>query len=178
MWGEMVLAVVVKVPGKEVSESEMVGSNDLSESGKERHRRKGEGNSMIKKIRHVGIVLDNLERALEKFEAFGLPCAERKEDKEIGIRAGFLPVGDTSLEIINLTGEGKKHDPMIHLVGSIKGTINHLCFEVDDLESSIRDFESKGAKLIEGCPRPGAHGRIAFFYPETTENVLIELCQL
>ena len=57
---------------------------------------------MIKKIRHVGIVLDNLERALEKFEGFGLPCTERREDKEIGIKAGFLPVGDTSLEIIDL----------------------------------------------------------------------------
>jgi hypothetical protein len=32
--------------------------------------------------------------------------------------------------------------------------------------------------MIEGCPRKGAHGRIAFFHPETTEGVLIELCEL
>ena len=42
----------------------------------------------------------------------------------------------------------------------------------------ILDFERNGAKMIEGCPRKGAHGRIAFFYPETTAGVLIELCEL
>ena len=67
---------------------------------------------------------------------------------------------------------------MTSVVRGQKGTLNHLCFEVDDLDASIRDFERNGAKMIEGCPRPGAHGRIAFFYPETTEGVLIELCEL
>jgi methylmalonyl-CoA/ethylmalonyl-CoA epimerase len=64
------------------------------------------------------------------------------------------------------------------MVRGQKGTINHLCFEVDDLEATVQDFERSGAKLAEGCPRPGAHGRIAFFYPETTEGVLIELCEV
>jgi len=133
---------------------------------------------MIKKIEHIGVLVNNLERAIQKFQGFGFQCTEIKEDKEIGIKAGFLAVGETSIEIIDFTRVAKKDDPMIRLVESVEGAINHFCFEVDDLESTIRDFESKGAKLIEGCPRPGAHGRVAFFYPETTENVLIELCQL
>ncbi len=133
---------------------------------------------MIKKVSHIGVVVDNLQSTLEKFEGFGLPCKEIKEDKEIGISAGFLPVGDTSIEIIDLTGAHKKNDPMIQLVESVKGAMNHICFEVDDIESSIRDFESKGARLVEGCPRAGAHGRIAFFYPNTTANLLIELCEV
>ena len=56
--------------------------------------------------------------------------------------------------------------------------LRHVGYVVDDLDASIREFEKQGAKMIEGCPRRGAHGRIAFFHPETTEGVLIELCEL
>jgi len=82
------------------------------------------------------------------------------------------------MEFIHHTKPPKGDDPMERVVRGQKGTINHLCFEVDDLEASIRDFERSGAKLVEGCPRAGAHGRVAFFYPETTEDVLIELCEV
>jgi catechol 2,3-dioxygenase-like lactoylglutathione lyase family enzyme len=67
---------------------------------------------------------------------------------------------------------------MTRVVRGNPGVINHLCFEVDNLETTIKDFERNGAKLVEGCPRPGAHGRVAFFYPETTEGILIELCEV
>ena len=133
---------------------------------------------MIKKLRHIGVMVENLERATEKFKGFGIPCKEVIENKEMGIRIGFLPLGESSMEFIHHTKPPQGDDPMERVVRGQKGTINHLCFEVDDLEASIRDFERNGARLVEGCPRPGAHGRIAFFYPETTEGVLIELCEV
>jgi len=133
---------------------------------------------MLKKLRHIGVMVENLERAVERFKGFGLPCTEIKEIKQIDVRIGFLSIGDTSIEIICHMGPDKGDDPTVLVVRGQNGTINHLCFEVDDLEATIQDFERSGAKLVEGCPRPGAHGRIAFFYPETTEGVLIELCEV
>ncbi|MBI5968095.1 MAG: VOC family protein [Deltaproteobacteria bacterium] len=130
---------------------------------------------MLKKIRHIGIIVEDFERAIERFEGFGLSCTEVKENKAHGVRVAFFPIGDTLIEFLNYTSPDKGHDSVVR---SQKGAINHICFEVDNLEASIRDFEKKGAKLVEGDPRPGAHGRIAFFYPETTEGVLIELCQV
>jgi len=133
---------------------------------------------MLKKLRHIGIMVEDFERAIEKFKGFGLPCSEIKENKQMDLRVGFLSIGDTSIEILNHTAPDKGDDPMVSVVRGQKGVINHLCFEVDDLEKTIQDFERNGAKLAEGCPRPGAHGRVAFFYPETTEGVLIELCEV
>jgi methylmalonyl-CoA/ethylmalonyl-CoA epimerase len=133
---------------------------------------------MLKKLRHIGIMVDDFEQALEKFKSFGLPCSETKEDKPLDLLIGFLSVGDTSIELLHHTKPDKGDNPMTSVVRGQKGAINHLCFEVDDLDATIRDFESNGAKMIEGCPRKGAHGRIAFFYPETTAGVLIELCEL
>jgi methylmalonyl-CoA/ethylmalonyl-CoA epimerase len=130
---------------------------------------------MIKKLRHIGIVVDNFERAVDKFKGFGLECTELLELKEIGVRIAFFPIGDTLIEILYYTGDDKGHDTVVR---SQKGAINHLCFEVDDLEATIQHFENIGARLAKGFPRAGAHGRVAFFYPEDTEGVLIEICQV
>lgn len=133
---------------------------------------------MLKKLRHVGIMVDNFEQAIDQFNGFGLRCTEVRENKKMDLRAGFLPIGDASLEILHHSAPDRGDDHMSSIVRGQKGAINHLCFEVDDLEATIKDFERSGAKMIEGCPRPGAHGRIAFFYPETTSGVLIELCEM
>jgi methylmalonyl-CoA/ethylmalonyl-CoA epimerase len=139
--------------------------------------KKGGIRHMLKKLGHIGIMVTDLDRAIEKFKGFGLPCTEILESKKLGHRTGILSIGDTSIELICDT-EPVLDDPMVRVVMGQKGVINHLCFEVDDLETSIKKFEKNGAKLVESCPRPGGHGRIAFFYPETTEGVLIELCEV
>ena len=133
---------------------------------------------MLKKLRHVGIMVDDFDRAIEKFKGLGIDCTETAENKNIDLRVGFLPIGDSALELLYHSHPDKGDDPMSSVVRGQKGPLNHLCFEVDDLEGTISAFQRNGAKLIEGCPRPGAHGRIAFFYPETTAGVLIELCEV
>ena len=133
---------------------------------------------MLKKLRHLGIMVENFEQAVEKFKGFGIQCSEIKEDKKIDLQIAFLSIGDVEIELLHHTKPDTGNDPMSSIVRGQKGAINHLCFEVDDLDASIREFERQGARMIEGCPRTGAHGRIAFFHPETTEGVLIELCEL
>jgi len=128
-----------------------------------------------KKIRHIGIVIKDFERAIDKFKGFGLPCTEVTELKELGIKVAFLPIGDSLIELIYYIDPEKGRNSVVR---KQKGAINHICFEVDDIEASIKNFERNGAKLVEGYPKPGAHGRVAFFHPETTEDVLIELCQV
>ncbi|MFC1943094.1 VOC family protein [Chloroflexota bacterium] len=132
---------------------------------------------MTKKMRHVGVIVEDLDRAIKKFEGFGLSCTEVIEREEEGMRIAFLPIGDTLIEFLSFSPD-KGWDSTHTVVRSQKGAINHLCFEVDSLDASIKDFEKHGAKLVEGSPHPGAHGRVAFLYPETTEGVLIELCEV
>ena len=130
---------------------------------------------MLKKIRHIGVLIKDLDRAIDKFRGFGLSCAEVTELKDLGIKVAFLPIGDSLIELICYIDPEKGRDSVVR---KQKGAINHICFEVDDIEASIKNFEKNGARLVEGYPKPGAHGRVAFFHPETTEDVLIEICQV
>lgn len=93
------------------------------------------------------------------------------------MQIAFFPIGDTLIEFLSFSPD-KGWDPVHTVVRTQNGALNHLCFEVEDLEASIRDFEANGAVLLDGSPMPGAHGRVAFFQPQTTDNVLIELCEV
>ena len=130
-----------------------------------------------KKLSHIGIVVEDFESVVEKFKAFGFPCSEIREVQKLASRIAFFPVGETTLEVIYQAGPAVVDDPMVRVVASQEGTINHIAFEVEDIDAAIQDFEKQGAKLIEGCPRNSPHGPFAFFRPETTGGVLIEICQ-
>lgn len=132
---------------------------------------------MIKKIRHLGIVVEDVETAVKKYEGFGLTCSERFEKEEDGMEFAFFPVGDTLIEFLSFSPD-KGWDPFHTLVRTHKDAINHICFEVANLDESIEAFKKNGAVLSEGSPRAGAHGRVAFFTPESTDGVLIEICEV
>jgi methylmalonyl-CoA/ethylmalonyl-CoA epimerase len=130
---------------------------------------------MVKKILHIGIITKDFKKGIDRFKNFGLPLTEIKELKDIGIKIGFFSLGDASLELIGFIDPEKSKNSIVQKYNT---TINHICFEVDDLEKTIQEFEKNGAKIVPGYPKAGAHGQVAFFYPETTEDVLIELCQI
>lgn len=131
---------------------------------------------MLKKIHHLGIIVDDLDQKTKKFEGFGLHCTEVIEKKDDGLKLAFFPIGDTLIELISYPSD-KEWDHLTKIVRSHTDVINHICFEVNDMDAAIRDFEKNGAKLVEGTPKAAATGKIAFFYPETTGGVLIELCE-
>ena len=57
------------------------------------------------------------------------------------------------------------------------GGIHHICFSVARLEKMIRDLEGKGLSLTAPA-RLGPRGdRVAFFHPNSTMGVLIELSE-
>ena len=118
-----------------------------------------EKEEMLKKIRHIGIVVNNFEQRIEKFTGFGFSCSEVTENKEVGVRAAFFPIGDTLIEFLSYTGPDKGHD---NVVRQQKDAINHLCFEVDNLEGSIRDFRKMELNWSRVFLGPGPTGTWPF----------------
>ncbi|MFC1862070.1 VOC family protein [Chloroflexota bacterium] len=55
--------------------------------------------------------------------------------------------------------------------------LSHLCFEVDDIEATVDTFTAKGLKLREPGIRDLPGRRAAFFEPDNTLDVLIQIVQ-
>jgi methylmalonyl-CoA/ethylmalonyl-CoA epimerase len=128
----------------------------------------------IKRIAHLGIVVKNLDAALELFTG-SLPLDLVHTEDYQGMKIGFIPVGDSSIELLQDVSGSSSIKKFLENNGE---GIHHIAFEVDDIEQAVAELREKGVKLIDEKPRAGAHGMsIAFMHPKATHGILMELVQ-
>lgn len=128
----------------------------------------------IKRIAHLGIVVKNLDAALELFTG-ALPLDLVHTEDYQGMKIGFIPVGDSSIELLQDVSGSSSIKKFLENNGE---GIHHIAFEVDDIEQAVAELKEKGVKLIDEKPRAGAHGMsIAFMHPKATHGILMELIQ-
>ncbi len=129
----------------------------------------------IKRIDHIAIVVEDLERALAVYrDALGMTVSDIREMPEQDVKMAFLPTGDSEIELL----EPINPDSGIARYLAKRGEgLHHICLEVDDIEATLADLKAKGAQLIDETPKPGAYGRIAFIHPKGAHGVLVELVE-
>lgn len=131
---------------------------------------------MIKKIEHIGIAVESIEKSLPIYEQLlGVSCYKTEMVNSELVKTAFLMVGDSKIELL----EASDPNSTIAKFLSTKGQgFHHIAFEVDDLEHEIRRLCQLGFELIHQSPKDGADNKIiAFLHPKTTEKLLVELCQ-
>ena len=129
----------------------------------------------IKRIEHVGVVVKDTEASRKLWEGcFGIPLGGVEENDKRTLALYYI--GESMVELIAGTTPDSKHAKM---VAEGKGGLNHICFEVEDIDEALAELKAKGIPLLDQVPRFGHAGcRIAFIDPSATENCLIELAQL
>jgi methylmalonyl-CoA/ethylmalonyl-CoA epimerase len=129
----------------------------------------------IKRVDHLGIIVGDLDDAVRSFtEHLGLTL-DHIEQYGDELDIAFLPCGDTLVELIKpRTDQGSNADYLRqHGPG-----IQHVAFEVDDLEAALAELDKRGVKPLGDAPMPGAGGmRIAFLDPQAFGGILVELCE-
>lgn len=128
------------------------------------------------RINHLGVASNTLSEAMARMaRLFDLEAEHTEEVPEQRVRTAFYPVGESSLEFLESTDpEG----PIGKFLSKRGPGIHHVCFEVDDIDAAVLGLVAKGVRMIDGAPRPGAHGcRVAFIHPAETAGVLMELSQ-
>src|SRR5688572_7872177 len=129
----------------------------------------------IKRIEHVGVVVKDVEASRRLWEdCFGIKL--ESEEANAVRKLALYPVGESMVELIAGVSPDSRHAKM---VAEGKGGLNHICFEVEDIDAALAELKAKGIPLIDQVPRIGHAGcRIAFIDPAATENCLIELAEL
>src|SRR5436190_23047379 len=125
---------------------------------------------------HVGIAVANLGDALAFYrDALGLEVEVPEEVASQRVRAHFIPVGESAIELLEATADDS---PIAKYVAKRGPGLHHLTLRVDDIRAALAQLKGKGVRLIDEAPRDGAHGSlVAFIHPSSAHGVLVELKQ-
>lgn len=130
----------------------------------------------ILKIDHIGVAVDEIDEAAEFWaRVLGLPVTGQETVDSQEVTTGFLPVGESEIELLESTTDT---GPVAKFIQKRGPGIHHIAFQVDNIETALAELKSAGVRLIDEVPRYGAGGaKIAFLHPKATGGVLVELCE-
>jgi methylmalonyl-CoA/ethylmalonyl-CoA epimerase len=125
---------------------------------------------------HVGIAVQDIDTALAFYrDALGLEIEAPEEVASQRVRARFIPVGESSLELLEATASDSAIAKYIEKRGP---GLHHITLRVDDIRAALARLKARGVRLVDEEPRPGAEGAlVAFIHPSAAHGVLIELTQ-
>lgn len=131
---------------------------------------------MLKKLNHIGMVVRNLEEAITLYsKGLGLELSQVVKIPDVDLRIGVFKIDEIEIELLHYG------NPELPIVKALKGDcpgMNHICYEVEDFDETMRQLLENGFKLIEGFPRKGVHGRIAFFTPPHSPEERMEILEV
>jgi methylmalonyl-CoA epimerase len=127
-------------------------------------------------VDHIGIAVAGIEEALAFYrDALGLEVQPPEEVASQGVRAHFIPAGETAIELLEATTEDS---PVARYLVKRGPGLHHITLCVDDIRAALAQLEERGVRLIDRTPREGAHGSlVAFIHPSSAHGVLVELKQ-
>ncbi|HEX8030709.1 MAG TPA: methylmalonyl-CoA epimerase [Vicinamibacterales bacterium] len=125
---------------------------------------------------HVGIAVADLQASLAFFkDVLGLHVETSEEVASQRVRATFLNTGQSTLEMLEATSPDS---PIAKFVEKRGPGLHHVALRVDDIAAALAHLTSRGIRLIDQQPRPGAEGAlVAFIHPSASHGVLVELKQ-
>lgn len=127
---------------------------------------------MLKKIHHVGVVVNSADEALKFYrDALGLPVTADKVIEDQGVRGVLLKIGNSEIELLEPT---RDDTGVARFLASRGEGMHHICFESDDVDAELDAARAKGIELIDQKPRPGLAGMICFLHPKSNHGVLVE----
>ncbi len=131
---------------------------------------------MIGKLNHVAIAVPDLDAAIKTYKTnLGASVSTAVEQKEHGVSVAFVLLPNTKIELITPFGNDS---PLINfLQKNPNGGIHHICYEVENINESLKSLIKAGARLVgTGKPKLGAHGKpVVFLHPKDFNGTLIEL---
>ena len=131
---------------------------------------------MIRRLGHVGIVVENIERSLSQYERlFNLKPTAVVDALGGKVKVAFVPVGDGEIELIQPLDEKV---PLMQYLRTHGTGIHHISLITDDIDAEVSRLRKEGVEFDGEAPTVGAHGtRIIFTVPKSTDKIAFELME-
>jgi methylmalonyl-CoA/ethylmalonyl-CoA epimerase len=124
---------------------------------------------LLKRVDHIGIVVDDLEQARAFLSLLGLTY---DHGFDLGrVEAAFYRLGDVMIEVV----ECRQPDERARRLGDATARIEHIAFQVDDLAAAVEGFAELGIEMTK--PAPVRQDDIQSYWtsPETSDGVMYQL---
>ena len=128
------------------------------------------------KINHIGVVVSNIDVAAKQYAIFGFDIISKKEIDDIQAVEILFIKNSRNNFTLELIRPLHSKSPAYNFLKS-GGGLNHICYEVVNIDDKIRELKSKGCKLVSK-PKPAIvfdNNLVAFLYDK--EIGLFELLQ-
>ena len=132
---------------------------------------------MILDIDHIGIAVDDLETAIERYRrTLGVEPSHRERVEDQGVEEVLFAVGTSFIQLLGALGP----DTPVGMFLAKRGPgVHHVAYRVEDVAVSLSRLRDEGVTPIDQVPRRGSRDTlIAFVHPKDMEGVLVELVQV
>jgi methylmalonyl-CoA/ethylmalonyl-CoA epimerase len=130
----------------------------------------------IKKINHVAILVEDIDKALAFWrDQLGLALDHVEDVPSQASKVAFMPVGEGEVELVQPTNPDSGLAKYLEKRGE---GMHHLCIEVDDIHLMLARLKEKCVRLINEEPIVLPGRKMAFIHPKSANGVLVELYEI
>lgn len=111
---------------------------------------------------------------LNLMAVFGLALDSTEEVPSFGAKSNIVPAGNTDIELLTPV---EPDGPCARALESRGPGMHHICLEVDDLQTAIRDLVERGLHLVDTEPVVDGVGRRVWLHPRSGLGVLFGIME-
>ncbi len=131
---------------------------------------------MIVGVDHIGIAVTTIKEARKLYhDAFGFEIEEMEPDKALGIKIGWVNMGNVKIELMEPVDPAGKLAKFLETRGE---GLHHIALKVKDIEGELQTLKKNGIALVDEKPRQGGHGgKVAYVHPKGARGVSVQLLE-
>ncbi|OGO01147.1 MAG: hypothetical protein A2Y72_07240 [Chloroflexi bacterium RBG_13_53_26] len=131
----------------------------------------------MKRFVDVGIAVTDLDVAVATYSHM-LGTSPRMLGPEHyaypGLKGARFYIGNAT---ISLVASDDSRSPIAKFIETRGEGVNHISFEVTDIEQDMKDMTARGVTFLTRRPLPFPEGQVVFAHPKSTHGVQVALVQ-
>ncbi|MDE0587609.1 MAG: methylmalonyl-CoA epimerase [Candidatus Marinimicrobia bacterium] len=127
-------------------------------------------------IEHIGIAVNSIDKDAPFWKhILNLPHRGTEAVENQGVTTDIYDTGRGKVELLEAMGSGT---PLGKFLENRGAGIHHVCFEVDNITTAIKELKELNIQVLSNEPTIGAEGyKVVFIHPKSTGGVLVELAE-
>ena len=127
-------------------------------------------------IEHIGIAVNSIDKDAPFWKhILNIPHRGTEDVEGQGVTTDIYDTGRGKVELLEAMGPDTPIGKFLEKRGA---GMHHVCFEVDNITTAIKELKQDNIQVLSNEPTMGAEGyKVVFIHPKSTGGVLVELAE-